>query len=68
MPTLPTMTVTDASLWTRLMAAFNADPVAYKSWLRSALIGYLLDFELNQQLDTRRAEINAALNDTTKVN
>lgn len=35
--TLPTITITDQATFDRLMAAFNSDPAAYKTWLRNAI-------------------------------
>lgn len=61
MPTLPTLTINNADAWNRLLAAFNSDPVAYKTWLRSALASYVLDFEVNQQVESRRTELTGVM-------
>lgn len=38
MPTLPTITITDQTVWNRLMAAFNGSQTEYRAWLKSCLI------------------------------
>lgn len=48
MPTLPTLTVTQAQA-DRLLAAFGST-AAYKEWLKDALIGYVIHQETKTQV------------------
>lgn len=33
MPTLPTITINDTTIWNRVYNAFNGDPANYRQWL-----------------------------------
>ena len=58
MPTLPTITVTDAQ-WRRLVPVFNDGPT-YKAWLREQIIAKVIahESELIRQQANLEAEAN----------
>lgn len=57
MPTLPTLTVTQAQA-DRLLAAFGTTK-AYKDWLKENLIQYVIDHESVTDFDNLRQSIAA---------
>lgn len=52
MPTLPTLTVTDAQA-ARLLAAFGSTD-AYRAWLKKTLIDYVITYEERADYETWR--------------
>jgi hypothetical protein len=54
---LPTLTTDNDALWERLLAAFDGSAENYRAWLRQQLAVYVLDFEVNQQINVRRSQI-----------
>lgn len=57
MPTLPTLTVTDQTLYQRLVAAFHSDPAEYKAWLKNALRDEVQRREAQAIIDQANANV-----------
>ena len=64
MPTLPTLTITNAAKWDRVLAAFHSNPEDYKAWLRAALIQEVLDREVNTMVEQKKTETGTLMDGT----
>lgn len=72
MPTLPTLTVNDQTIYDRLVAAFHSDPNEYKTWLKQALANEVqrreassIISQANAQVAQNAADITAAVGGAT---
>jgi len=64
MPTLPTLTINDAAIWTRIFNAFDGDPEVYKAWLKQQLQTHVRQKEL-MAAQAAVADVNTLLDNAT---
>lgn len=61
MPNLPTFTINNAALWTRLLLSFNNSPDAYKTWLKQQLQQHVQNYETEIAANQKAIELKAGL-------
>lgn len=67
MPALPTLNISDQTIYNRLVAAFNSSPAEYKSWLKQALRDEVISRETRTILAAAESQANARMDELRNI-